>query len=143
MSGWGVFALVVVGLPVVVLIRWFVADRLRARRRARYIARFKPDWSVDVIRNRVEQERAEERLTRANTEVLPVISPDDVPTKVIPVLPSRKRPYVDRPPTPWPRKPLLNRPDPELMQRVLYGLHKLPDKPPNPEACWPGAEPDA
>lgn len=70
--------------------------------------------SVAAIVARVERERAEEAFARAPTQVLPVISPDDVPTQPLPAyvpLPRRKRPYVDRRPTPWPRQRYANQPD--------------------------------
>ena len=89
----------------------------------------KPDeYSVAAIVARVTRERAAEAFARAPTELLPVISPDDVPTQPLPAyvpLPRRRRPYVERRPTPWPRQDLDQRPEPELMQRVLDRLKRL------------------
>ena|GEM_PF-4510557 len=86
------------------------------------------DRSPASIIARVQHERAEEARAKAPTEVLPAISPDDVPTVPFPAyvpLPRRRRPYVDRPPTPWPRKRFGKQPDQEVMQRILDGLKRL------------------
>ena len=127
MTGWGVAALVVVAVPLVAVAVWVVREQRSARRRRRFLERHK-ELSVSGIRERVARERAAEDLARAPTQVLPVISPDDVPTAPlpkVPPLPRRKRPYVERRPTPWQRQALGERPDTELMQRILDGLRRL------------------
>lgn len=126
MNGWGLFALVVIAVLVVVVVVWFGTEYFSARTRRRFLAQY-ADRSVAGIQARVEGEREQERVSRADTEVLPVVPADEVPTEVLPAvspLPRRKRPYVGRPPTPYPRKPA-QRPEVELMQRVLDGLKRL------------------
>jgi hypothetical protein len=145
-SGWAVFALVVIAAPVALVGGWLVVDVLDGR------SRLRPgdERTVAAIVARVERERAHDAAAwptidpdttetvpllavRADsTEVLPVIEvdsgeePDDAPTNVIPLVrPAlRKRRYVDRRPNPWPRQPPVISPDPDLLQRVRDGLDK-------------------
>ncbi|OKJ97406.1 hypothetical protein [Amycolatopsis sp. CB00013] len=139
MTWWGAYALVILALPVVLVIRWVVADWLRSKRQARVDAgtvQSEDPWHASVILARVKQERADEQAAEAPTEVLPVISPhavpaqraqspDDAPTERLrPVLPKRLPGRTTRP-TPYPRQPLV-RPEEVLMKRVLVGLERLP-----------------
>jgi len=127
MTWWGVAALVVLAVPCVALVVWVVREQRSARRRRRFLERHK-ERSVAGIRERVTHEREVERIANADTQVLPAISPDNVPTQPLPAyipLPQRKRPHVERRPTPWPRQRYANQPDKEVMQRILYGLKRL------------------
>lgn len=122
MNPLGLYVAIVGGGLFLLSLGVLVVARLRER------APETDDRSPAVIIARVRHERAEEALAGAPTEVLPAISPDDVPTQPLPAyvpLPRRCRPYVDRTPTPWPRQSLYQRPDTELMQRILEGLHRL------------------
>lgn len=100
MTGWGAYALTILATLVLLILCWSVADRRKARRRARFIARHKPDWSVSAIPERVEQERPEEDAAKAPTELLPAIrpKPDQPPTgpRQASTWPNRSRRYVRR-----------------------------------------------
>ncbi|MFD8492279.1 hypothetical protein [Amycolatopsis sp. NPDC059657] len=127
MIGWAVFALVILGLLVAVVVTWLWSEHLAVQRRARAIAKYQPEHTVAAIQMRIAEEEAAERLSEAPTEVIPVMATDDVPTEVLPaVLPvRRKRRYVQRP-TPYPRnRKDLRPPDRDLMHRVLDGLKRL------------------
>ncbi|MEC3976223.1 hypothetical protein [Amycolatopsis sp. H20-H5] len=106
------------------LVRFFVGKRQVAR-----LQRWDDEGvSVRAISARLAEEETHVQLTAADTEVLPAVALDDLPTEVLPVVPSlpnRKRPYVRQRPTPWPRRPVAVRPEQELMQRILDGLHRL------------------
>jgi hypothetical protein len=136
-TGWAVYALVVIVGPMLLVIRWLVADSWRTRRQARCAARHATEaWSVAAIVARVERERAEQTVAWPEeddrgedawpTDVLPKATPDDQPTEEIPPVqppPARKRRYVQQP-RPWPRHPPLPRPDPELLRRIRDGLER-------------------
>jgi hypothetical protein len=82
----GNFALAVIRVPIVVVARWLISDWRRARRRARFIAQQRPDWSVAAIVARIGQERADEAAAWPEddpdaTEVRPVASDPFVGTK--------------------------------------------------------------
>lgn len=127
MTFWGLFSLVVVAVPLVAVLVWVYREQESSRRRRRFLRHY-PQRSVAGIRERVKREREDERIANADTQVLPAIPPDDVPTQPFPAyvpLPRRKRPYVDRPPTPWPRQDPDQRPDATFMQRILDGLKRL------------------
>ncbi|MFK0250866.1 hypothetical protein ACIQUM_39750 [Amycolatopsis azurea] len=82
MIWWGAYALVILALPVVLVIRWVVADWLRSRRQAKVgtgTAVSKDPWHASVIMARVKQERADEQAAEAPTEILPVVPPEDGP----------------------------------------------------------------
>ncbi|MFF0149134.1 hypothetical protein [Amycolatopsis sulphurea] len=126
MTVWALAAVVVAAVLAVLVVRCLAPGR----RRQRGVSRHGPDWSVEAIITRVEQERADEAAAWPTadpeaTDVLPVISPDGLPTEVLPVLPHRVRPYIKRSPRPWQRSPAPQQPDLELMQRVLDGLKRL------------------
>ncbi len=124
MNPLGLYVAVVGGGVFLLSLGVFVVTRVYERQ----YAATEDERSPAAIIARVMRERAAEDFARAPTEVLPALSPDDVPTLPIPIhvpLPRRKRPYVERRPTPWPRHDLDERPNPELMQRVLDGLKRL------------------
>lgn len=139
MNGWAIYALVVIAGPMLLIAWWLVADSLRARRQARFIAaRQRPDWSVAAIQARVERERADEgvewpeedldaKAAEPPTEMLPANEPYDEPTDVIPMVTPghRKRRYGDKSLSLWPRRPLMARPDLELLARVREGLERM------------------
>jgi hypothetical protein len=135
-NGWAVCALIVIGAPLLLLVRWVVSDWWRERRRQRFIAEQQPEWSVSAIVARVERERADEMAAWPTgdpevTEVLPVVPVDEQPTAVIPILrlPARKRPDVGRKPSPYPRqRSPLEAPETEFMGRVLDGLRRLDER---------------
>ncbi|WP_329067759.1 hypothetical protein [Amycolatopsis sp. NBC_01480] len=136
MNGWAVCALVVIGAPLLLLLRWVVSDWRRARRRQRFRARQQPDWSVAAIVARVEQQRADEAAVWPTedpevTDVLPAVPVNEQPTTVTPItrLPVRKRPYVERRPSPYPRQRTpLQAPDTEIMRQVLDGLRRFDER---------------
>jgi hypothetical protein len=131
-NGWAVWALVVIGGPLLLLVRWVVSDWRRERRRQRFITEQQPDWSVSAIVARVDQERADEVAAAEQTDVLPRVPPDELPTEALPavVLQRRRRRYIDRSPTPYSRQHApLEPPAADLMQRVLGGLRKLDQHP--------------
>jgi hypothetical protein len=131
-NGWAVCALVVIGGPLLLLVRWVVSDWRRERRRRRFIAEQQPDWSVPAIMARVEQERAEEEAVTEQTDLLPRVPPHELRTEVLPtvVLPRRERRYSDRLPTPYHRRRMpLQPPAIDLMQQVLDGLRQLDHRP--------------
>jgi hypothetical protein len=135
-NGWAVCALIVIGGPLLLLIRWVVSDWRQERRRQRFIAEQQPKWSVSAIVARVEQERADEAAAWPTgdpevTEVLPVVLVDEQPVTVIPIprLPVRKRPHVGPKPNPYPRQRTpLQPPDTEVMRQVLDGLRRLEER---------------
>jgi hypothetical protein len=60
-SGWAVYALMAIVGPMLLVVRWLVADSLQARKRARCLARqVNEAWSVAAILARVARERADE-----------------------------------------------------------------------------------
>jgi hypothetical protein len=137
-NGWAVYALVVIVGPMLLVVRWLVADSWRTRQRARCAARHANQaWSVAAITARVERERAEDTVAWPQqdddrdedawpTDVLARVTLDDQPTEQIrpaepPPMP--KRPHVDLP-YPWPRHPPPQRPDPELLRRIRDGLER-------------------
>jgi hypothetical protein len=140
-TGWGVLALVLLGVLLVWAACLIQADWRRAQ------ANHRAGRSVNAIRDRVERDReAEEReedgaaheaqaacrTAEASTEVLPAVA--DLPTQPLPSpVPRRARRYVQAPA----RHPV----PPELLARVLDGLQQLPDNPP-PPPDWPDADPD-
>ncbi|MCU1685204.1 MAG: hypothetical protein JWQ81_5943 [Amycolatopsis sp.] len=110
MNSWVTFALVVVGALILLVARWIVADWQRARRRQRFIAKQKPDWSVFAIVARVEQERADEVVVwpERDPDVIgawPATSSEEPLAVVIPFprSPARARQYVEVKPSPYPR----------------------------------------
>src|SRR5947207_11415186 len=131
MSWWGVYALVVVAVPMVSATCVLVTGWWKRRRRKRLIASQQRDWSVAAICVRVERERADADLAQAPTELLPAVprSVDDRPTDRLPRLkPPLPRRYV-RPRSALPARRPPDRPDQALLQRVLEGLRQLPETP--------------
>ncbi|MEC3980413.1 hypothetical protein [Amycolatopsis sp. H20-H5] len=115
------------GLLLAGLVRFFVR-----RQRVARLQRWDDEGvSVRAISARLVEEESHEQLAVANTEILPALPVDDVPTEVFPAvaalppLPCRKRPYVEQQPTPWKRHAAVSSPDPVLMRRVLEGLRRL------------------
>lgn len=106
MTGWAVYALMVIGGPTLLGLGWLVTDWKRERRRARLRANPHYDWSVAAIVARVQQERADEAATRPQkrhdaewaTDVLPEMDVDHRPTSPIPaVSPAQPRRYPVKP----------------------------------------------
>jgi hypothetical protein len=86
--------------------------------------------TVAGIRDRIALEQAESEASSASTEVLPRIEPalvDEPTVRLQPI--TRPRPYIR-----------LRAPEPDLMNRVLHGLRRLPAEPSCTE--WSRVEPD-
>ena len=56
MTWFGIYALAILALPIVLVLRWIITDWLKTRRRARAQADAAP-WSPAAIAARVEHER--------------------------------------------------------------------------------------
>jgi hypothetical protein len=96
MTGWAIYALVVVAGPLGLIVRWLLASKPRESRRARLNTSGTEDpHSVAAIRARVERERADElaawpehdpdaATVEPITDVLPITEPDGPPTDVLP-----------------------------------------------------------
>lgn len=127
MDTWGLIGLAVIVMLVVALGVWLYRDSESNRRRRRFLGRYEP--------HRLEPGSASEPTSAAPdtagapTVVLPAIQPaSPAPQesgRFSGYLPRarRVRAYVLRP-QPLARQPTLP-PDPELMYRILIGLHNL------------------
>jgi hypothetical protein len=74
MSWWGAYALVISALPVMLVVRWVVADWFKIRRQARIGTKPGDDpWHANAIVARIQKKRAEEEAAEAPTETLPVV----------------------------------------------------------------------
>jgi hypothetical protein len=113
-NGWGVFVLVVMAVPVVLVAVVCVADARHNRR-----VRDDPSTSVEGIRRRLAQEQAEAELASHPTEVLPRIQPPDGHEHA-----RRSRPQPRRPPEDSGQV---------SMQRVVEGLQRLPSNRKEPD----------
>ena len=111
MTGWGVFILAVMAVPVVLVAVVCVADARDNRR-----VRDDPNTSVKGIRRRLAREQAEAELANRPTEVLPRIQP-----------PSLGHERAGRP-HPLPRR-RLEEPSPATTHRVVEGLRRPPSNP--------------
>lgn len=125
MNAWGLFALVVIAVPVVALLVWVYREQQSSRRRREFLRRY-PQHSVSGIRKRVAREVASEVTHEIPKVLRGPLPPDPMQdgrfTGYLP-LPRRVRGYVQHP-TPYPRRPPES-PDIELMQRILNGLRDL------------------
>jgi hypothetical protein len=119
MNGWGIFAIAALTVPSTVIISWFSHEQLSARTRKKFLER-NAERSVDGIRERVEREREDERISSEDTQFIAAVQLIVAPAET--VKPRRVRPYANYPPSPHPP---LERPGEDSMQRILDGLHRL------------------